>query len=101
MEKPRLFGDTYDIITCYVLIVVGAGLFAYWFMGGPIGFLYGGSVLIVVFAGLLLFSYYARYRDVFTDLSMDRSSMIATVSVVVLILITVIAVVFFIVTGGS
>ena len=57
MEKLKLFGDIYDIISCYGLIILGIGLFIYSFVNDNPGFFYGGFILIVVFGGLLFFSY--------------------------------------------
>ncbi|MCF7910082.1 hypothetical protein K9L16_00225 [Candidatus Pacearchaeota archaeon] len=92
MEKPKLFGDVYDIITCYVLIVIGIGLFIYSFFNNHNGFLYGGSALIVVFGGLLFFSYYARYKNKFTEFKADFKSILVTIFVVLLIIATLIVV---------
>jgi asparagine N-glycosylation enzyme membrane subunit Stt3 len=93
MEEPQLFGDIYDIVTCYVLIIIGLGLFIYSFVSGQSGFRYGGAVLIAVFAGLLLFSYYARYKNMFTRFAGDLKSISVTILVVLLILATLISVI--------
>ncbi|MBT3814930.1 hypothetical protein HOE37_00365 [Candidatus Woesearchaeota archaeon] len=90
MEKPKLFGDVYDIISCYVLIVMGIGIFIYSFINNHKGFLYGGSTLIGVFGGLLFFSYYARYKNKFTEFNADLKSIIVSVFVVFLIISTLV-----------
>jgi hypothetical protein len=96
MEEPRLFGDIYDIVTCLVMIAIGMGLLGYSFISDRIGFLYAGSALIVVFAGLLLFSYYARHKNRFAEFSADPKSIIATALAVLLILATVIGAIVFV-----
>ena len=90
MEKPKLFGDVYDIITCYVLIIIGLGLFIYSFINNHNGFLYGGSALIVVFGGSLFFSYYARYKNKFTEFKADIKSILVTIFVVLLVIATLV-----------
>ena len=90
MEKPKLFGDIYDIITCYVSIIIGLGLFIYSFFKKNKGFIYGGSILIVISGGLLFFSYYARYKNKFTEFKADSKTILITIFFVLLIITTLV-----------
>ncbi|MBT4804984.1 hypothetical protein HON71_02330 [Candidatus Woesearchaeota archaeon] len=90
MEKPKLFGDIYDIISCYVFIIIGLSLFIYSFFNNHKGFIYGGSILIVISGGLLFFSYYARYNNKFTKFKADPKTILVTIFVVILIIATLV-----------
>lgn len=85
MEKPKLFGDIYDIISCYVFILIGFGLCVFYFVNGYIGFLYAGLACVLLFGGLLAFSYYARHKKKFTEFK-DLKSVLITLLVVLVII---------------
>ncbi len=84
LEKPRLIGDIYDIIGAIVAVLVGANLIRIHMISQNIGYLYGGTLLVSVFGGMLLLAIYARKTGKFKELKFDRKT-ITIFSVFILI----------------